>query len=58
MEEGFEVDVGYGVTYASRWHPGAPRKSMWTGLKLDKKALREVVVWRCTACGFLESYAP
>ena len=57
MEEGFEVDAGHGYNYASRWHPGAPRKSIWTGVKLDRKAMRPVAVWRCSSCGFLESYA-
>ena len=51
MEEGFIADRG---------HANAPNKSVWaTGYKfiggLQNKL--EVKTYRCTSCGFLESYA-
>jgi hypothetical protein len=58
METGFIVDAGdYGAAHVSRWQPGEPRKSFWTGLKIAKAAMIEVTTLRCGRCGFLESYA-
>ncbi len=41
----------------SRWAPGEPNKSFWTGLKVPKGAAIPIVTLRCERCGFLESYA-
>ena len=58
MEEGFTVDKGdYSVPTVGSWHRGKPKKSFW-GLKTSKADQHPVEVWRCTGCGFLESYAP
>jgi len=57
MSEGFVIDHGdYGSASVSTWHGGAPRKSIWTGVKKSDERL-EVETWRCGRCGFLESYA-
>lgn len=57
MEQGFVVDQGdYGSRTASKWHGGEPNQRWW-GLKTDKGSMREVRTWRCTSCGYLESYA-
>ncbi len=58
MEEGFILDVSdSGVKGTSKWHEGKPNRRWW-GIKTSKAATREVSTWRCTGCGFLESYAP
>jgi predicted nucleic-acid-binding Zn-ribbon protein len=56
MEEGFVVDMGRNHAIQPSWSPGPPKRSFWTGLKLDRNALRPVTTYRCTACGYLESY--
>ena len=56
MAEGFIADQGHGSYYVPSWHPEAPDKRWW-GLKLDKKKFRPIATFRCTKCGFLESYA-
>ena len=58
MTRGFVVDEGYGVAGVSTWQDGDPRKSFWTGVKQLKDEQHEIVTWRCTGCGYLESYAP
>jgi hypothetical protein len=57
MQEGFIVDNTYGGRLVTKWIEGAPEKSRWLGVRLrDKKAI-EVATYRCTSCGYLESYA-
>ena len=58
MEEGYIVDETYGGRQVSTWIEGAPLRSFWTGVR--RRGLREHMTqsWRCTACGFLETYAP
>lgn len=58
MAAGFILDQGYGSFGVSKWQDGQPKKSIWTGVKLNKSDQVEVVTWRCERCGFLESYAP
>jgi hypothetical protein len=59
MEEGFVLDKSYGHGWAeiTEWMQGAPEKSFWTGVKMKQRARRPVTTWRCTKCGFLESFA-
>ena len=57
MVEGFIVDQGYGVVHPGKWHPGAPVKSFWTGIKQRKKEQIDIAAYRCDRCGFLENYA-
>ena len=57
MEEGFVKDEGYGVVHASKWVAGPPEKSFWTGTKTSGKKQVEVMTYRCSGCGYLESYA-
>jgi hypothetical protein len=37
---------------------GAPERGWFRLLKLRGKRQLEVQTWRCTRCGYLESYAP
>lgn len=57
MVEGFLIDNTSGTRAVITWAEGAPVRSIWTGLKLDRKAVRDVQTWRCARCGVLESYA-
>jgi hypothetical protein len=61
MEQGFVVDKSYGETmmatkHVSRWAPGPPVKSFFFGTRLPKGNL-PVGTYRCSRCGYLESYA-
>ena len=57
LEKGFIVDHT-GASYFHRllWNPGDPKKTFWSGL--DAKNAVPVDTFRCTSCGYLESYAP
>jgi hypothetical protein len=57
MESGFAIDQGHGTSTVSHWVEGAPEKSMWTGLKTRGRRQLPVETWRCTRCGWLDSYA-
>jgi hypothetical protein len=57
MENGF---VPYNTESGFRqqnWWPGEPKKSFWTGLKVDADQVIPVKTLRCPKCGYLESYA-
>jgi hypothetical protein len=59
MEEGFVLDYTHGARVQSEWVQGAPEKSRWgTGVKLKGRLKVPVATYRCTKCGYLESYAP
>lgn len=59
MTDGFIIDKGdYGSVGVSAWQEGAPRRSIWTGIKLSESDTFQVTTWRCGRCGLLESYAP
>jgi hypothetical protein len=57
MTVGVIVDHGHGQSTPERWQEGEAIVSKWWGLRVDKKALLDVETWRCTKCGYLESYA-
>lgn len=56
MEEGFVVDQGYG-NRNSKWVAGQPDENRSGLLKIDDKAQYLILTFRCTNCGYLESYA-
>lgn len=58
MERGFLLDQTHGANTQSAWIEGMPERSVWTGLKLKGRRRLAVTTYRCTGCGFLESYAP
>ena len=58
MEEGYIIDNTYGGRVVSTWIAGAPEKSYWTGLRVKQRRAHSTESWRCTACGYLETYAP
>jgi hypothetical protein len=58
MEQGFIPDITHGGQIASRWAPGLPLKSFWTGTKIvPKEELIPLGAFRCASCGYLELYA-
>lgn len=59
MVLGFIVDRDHGGSRrVSSWVEGAPEKSFWWGTKNSPEEKQVPVgTFRCSACGFLESYA-
>jgi hypothetical protein len=55
MESGFILDQGYQIQHVSQWVEGTPQKSFWFGIKSD--VTLDVASYRCSGCGYLESYA-
>jgi hypothetical protein len=58
METGLIIDYTHGASTQTEWMEGEPKHSFWTGLQIRGRARHAVVTYRCTRCGFLESYAP
>ena len=59
MVQGFIIDwTGAKFSRVSDWVEGAPGKSRWFGTVLaPAEKCIPVGTFRCSACGFLESYA-
>jgi DNA-directed RNA polymerase subunit M/transcription elongation factor TFIIS len=58
MSAGYVLNLGLPAAAGpSTWQEGDPEPSFWTGVKHFGKAKHPVTVYRCTACGYLESYA-
>ena len=57
MEAGFVVDHTYGAVAQSEWASGEPNYSIWTGVKMKGVTRYSVLTYRCSKCGYLESYA-
>jgi len=57
MQEGFILDWTEGGRLASSWVAGKPEASFWMGTKIDGKEQHHIQSFRCTKCGYLESYA-
>jgi ribosomal protein L37E len=57
MEQGFIKDATYGAAHVSTWVEGTPEKSFWTGTKTHGRKQLPVKTYRCSACGYLESFA-
>lgn len=58
MAAGFVPDQVYGYFDVGKWVAGSPEKSIWTGLKMRGRDQIKIVTYRCSRCGYLESYAP
>lgn len=58
MQEGFILDVADGGRKASSWICGPPETTTWSfGVKIKGKEQYPIWSFRCSKCGFLESYA-
>ena len=58
MAQGFTVDWHQGgQRRVTSWVEGAPEKSFWHGTSVPEEKCVPVGTFRCSGCGFLESYA-
>ena len=58
MVQGFIFDrADGGRRSVINWVEGAPEKSFWTVTSVPKQNCLPVATFRCSVCGFLESYA-
>jgi len=58
MKESFIIDHGHADHLrVATWTAGKPEKSFWRGLKVDDSQSVPLLTFRCTGCGYLESYA-
>lgn len=58
MEQGFVLDQRHAlVRLVSHWAAGAPVKAFFGHTKLPEQKPVPIGTWRCTSCGYLESYA-
>ncbi len=59
MEEGFVADFTHGREQltTTTWIEGSAEPSIWKGLKTRGRSSFPVETYRCTSCGYLESYA-
>jgi hypothetical protein len=57
MEDGFLLDNARGSHLQTLWIEGEPESSIWTGgLKTKGRTTYPITTYRCTGCGYLESY--
>jgi predicted nucleic-acid-binding Zn-ribbon protein len=57
MQAGYVADASHGTVLVSSWYEGVPEKGLFGGLKLWGKPKTEITTYRCSSCGYLESYA-
>lgn len=57
MEQGFVPESKDSSYWVDTWFEGPPQKR-WYGLKTGGLRKFEIQAWRCSRCGYLESYAP
>ena len=58
METGFILDRGHAnAKQEQEWVEGDVVKSWWRGLDTTNREMFKVQTFRCTRCGYLESYA-
>lgn len=58
MSRGFVVDHNMGAATVGLWVPGEPMHSRWgSGVRAPREQSIPLATFRCSGCGFLESYA-
>jgi hypothetical protein len=58
MEPGFVLDRNRFDDRQSTWMEGTLESNIWTGnVKTSERDQIPVTTYRCTGCGYLESYA-
>ena len=58
MENGFILDRGHAnAKQEQEWVEGEVVKSFWRGVTTSDREIFKVQTFRCTRCGYLESYA-
>jgi hypothetical protein len=58
MEIGYLLGNMHGGSAPTAWIDGPPERSFWAGLRLKGHRRLPLKTYRCTRCGYLESYAP
>ena len=63
MEPGYVYDDGGSPADSSSWSKQRPKRNLLTYLGLTTEGPKErdrrpIVTYRCSQCGYLESYAP
>ncbi|MEQ1632513.1 MAG: PF20097 family protein [Planctomycetota bacterium] len=57
MDSGFILDVTDSATHQAQWAEGEAKKSFWFGVRVPRDERHLVTTYRCSKCGYLESYA-
>jgi hypothetical protein len=57
MEQGYVIDRNDPLVAVSQWTAGAPHYSFWRGTTRSPGGTLAIGTFRCSQCGFLESYA-
>jgi len=57
MVQGFVADFTHMAVAVESWVEGPPQKSFWMGTKVPTQNRLPIATFRCSLCGFLESYA-
>jgi hypothetical protein len=58
LEPGYVLEIGDGnVRSVSQWVTGAPERGFMFGLKTRNRRSLPITTFRCTQCGFLQSFA-
>lgn len=57
MLEGLVVDFNYSGVLRSMWVEDQAEKSVGTGTTMDGKKKVKTITYRCSNCGYLDSYA-
>jgi Domain of unknown function (DUF6487) len=57
MVQGFLFEIDGPMRKVSTWVEGAPQQSWFGSAEVPKEKCVPVGTFRCSACGFLESYA-
>ena len=57
MLQGFVADFAHAQIVVSTWVEGLPEKSFWLGTKVPQEKSIKISTFRCSGCGYLESYA-
>jgi hypothetical protein len=57
MQKGYLPDATYGGVVLGTWVEGEVETGFLGAIKLKGNARRTITTYRCTSCGYLESYA-
>jgi hypothetical protein len=57
MQEGFQLDSIHNSARVAHWAEGAPEFWFLRILKLRGRRKIPIRTWRCSKCGYLESFA-
>jgi ribosomal protein L44E len=57
MQQGLVVDLSYAGIIQSMWIEDQPENSVVAGIADHHKRKAKTITYRCSNCGFLDSYA-